>query len=72
MAAGAQAVHRHAADAVGQPGQQRSHAGHVAVVLAGLVGAAEVHLFYFVGVNARAGDDLFDDQGGQVIGPHVG
>ena len=41
---GAEAVHRHAADAVGQTGEQRGEPRDVAVVLARLVGAAEPHV----------------------------
>ncbi len=39
---------------VGQPGQQHRHARHVAVVLAGLVGAAEVHLVHLLARHAGA------------------
>ena len=40
----AQPVDRHSRDLLGQPGEQQRHASHVAIVLAGLVGAAEVDL----------------------------
>ena len=40
---GAQPVDRHAGNGVRQPGEQQRHARDIAVVLAGLIGAAEKH-----------------------------
>ncbi len=55
-----------------QPGEQDGHAGHVAVVLAGLVGGAEDHLVDLLGRDSGAADGLADDQGGEVVGPYGG
>ena len=65
----AQPVHRHARDRDGQPGQQRAHARDVAVVLAGLVGAAEEDLVDRAG-SGRCARRRRDDVGGQVVGAH--
>ena len=51
----------------GQPGQQERHARHVAVILPGLVGAAQVDFFHQRRVELVAFDDGFDYQRGQVV-----
>ena len=56
QAGGAEAVDGGAGDALREPGQQRRHPRHVAVVLAGLVGGAEVDVDDPLGVDAAALD----------------
>src|SRR3954447_20730969 len=63
---GAEPVHRAAGDRVGQPGEQGGHAGDVAVVLAGLVGVAEVDVVDQRRVDFGALNDGLEDQRGQV------
>ena len=56
-----------------QAGQQRRHARHVAVVLAGLVGAAEDHLVQRGPVHCgMPRHQRRDRQRGQVVGAHAG
>ena len=67
----AQAVHRHARDLHRQPGQQQSHASHVAVVLSRLVGVPEEHF-----VDRRRVDLVALHRGGhhprgEVVGTHA-
>src|SRR5690606_23949643 len=69
--AGAKAVHGHPADRVGQAGQQRAHAGHIAVVLAGLIGTAEIDFFNYRRIDTRPGDQFLDYERGQIIRPRV-
>ena len=53
----------------GNPGEQQSHAGDVAVVLAGLVGAAENHVVDGAPVDAGiALHQRLEGQGRQVVG----
>ena len=66
----AQPVDGLAGDLDRQPGQQRGHARHVAVVLARLVGAAEDHVLDARGIDARLVDGGPDDQRGQVVRAH--
>src|SRR6202035_2624716 len=69
----AQPVDGDAGDRIRQPGQQKRHAGDVAIVLAGLVGTAEEHF-----VEPRpiglfvAGDQRLDRHRGQVVGAYLG
>jgi hypothetical protein len=69
QAAAAQPVDRQAADLDRQPGQQSGHSGDVAVVLAGLVGAAEDHVLDDRRVDARTLDEGSDDGRGKIVGP---
>ena len=66
----AEAVQRHARDGLRQAGQQRAHARDVAVVLAGLVRAAEVDVLDLAGVDACALDRRRDRDAGEVVGAH--
>ena len=69
---GTQAVEGHAGNGVRQPGQQRGHARHVAVVFTGLVGAAEKYFVDFVPVHIRvAFDQRLDRRCRQIIGAHA-
>ncbi len=56
----------------GKPGEQRAHARDVAVVLAGLVGAAEQHVVDRRRVGAGAAHDLADDDRAQIVRAHAG
>ena len=58
---------------VRQPGQQQRHARDIAVVLAGLVGAAEEHFVEPrpVGLGV-AGDQRLDRHRGEIVGAHLG
>ena len=69
---GAEPVDRHARDAVGQPGEQRREPRHVAVVLAGLVRAAEPDVLDLGRVDARALDRRGDRERGEVVRAHAG
>ena len=53
----------------GKPGEQQRHPRDVAVVLAGLVGAAEDDVLDERRVDAGAVDEPAQDRGGQVVGP---
>src|SRR6185369_15133854 len=66
--AGAKAVRRDARHAVRQAGEQGAHAGDVAVVLARLVGAAEIDLLDGVGSDAGLFHRGPDDVPGQIVG----
>jgi len=56
-----------------QVGQQRGHPGDVAVVLAGLVGAAQDHVVQGVPVDrGQSVGQAAQDVGGQVVGPYGG
>ncbi len=69
----AQAVDRRAGDVVRQPREQGGHARDVAVVLAGLVGAAEDHVVDHLRRQVRrARQDLPDDERRQVVGADLG
>ncbi|MNZ82899.1 hypothetical protein D3C78_1016110 [compost metagenome] len=72
-ARGAEAVQGHTRHAVRQACQQQRHARDVAVVFAGLVGAAEEHLVQQIPLHLRVAlDQRLDRYGGQVIGTHAG
>jgi len=62
-------VHRQPADLDRQPGHESGHPGDVAVVLTGLIGAAEDHVLDLEGVYARSLDQGSDDGRGEVVGP---
>ena len=69
----AQPVDGDAGNAVRQAGQQQRHAGDVAIVLAGLVGAAEEHFVEPRPVDlVVAGDQRLDRHRGQVVGAYLG
>ena len=73
QAGGAQAVERDPRDLHRQSRQQRRHPCHVAVVLAGLVGAAEHDVVDGGPVNLRVPRcQLADDMRGQVVRPYAG
>src|SRR5690606_11342256 len=72
QARAAQPVHRHAGHADREPRQQRAHAGHVAVVLAGLVGAAEDHVGDVELGYLYALDEGVEGAGRQVVWSHAG
>src|SRR6185312_8150368 len=55
-----------------EAGEQDGHAGDVAVVLAGLVGAAQVDVVDVGGVDADTLDGGRDGDRGQVVGAHAG
>src|SRR5690606_28953374 len=72
-AGGAQPVDGGAGHGLAEPGEQRGHAGDVAVVLAGLVGGTPVDVVHARRVQRRnVGDQAADDGGGEVVGPHRG
>ena len=68
----AQPVDGQPADLDREAGQQDGHPGDVAVVLAGLVRAAEDHVLDQAGVDAGAVDDGPKHQRGEVVGPDAG
>ena len=65
-------VDRHPGDAVRQPGEQRRHARHVAVVFTCLIGCAGVDLVDQCGVDTAARNDLANHLCEQVIRPDIG
>jgi hypothetical protein len=67
---GAEPVHGHAGDRLGQPGKQRGHPRDVAVVLAGLVRGAEVDVLDVGRVDSGALDRRRDRDRGEIVGPH--
>jgi hypothetical protein len=72
-AGGAQPVHGDAGDPVRQPGQQQRHACDIAVVLAGLVGAAEKDFIQPRPVGlCIAGDQRLERDRGEIVGPYFG
>ena len=71
-ARGAEPVDGDAADRVGQAREQRREARHVAVVLAGLVRAAEPDVLDLGGVDAGALDGGGDRERGEVVRAHGG
>ena len=66
--AGTEAVKGDARYVVGQSGQQGGHARHVAVILAGLVGAAKIHFLDLIGINTGILDGCLNNQCAQVVG----
>jgi hypothetical protein len=56
----------------GQSRQQNSHASHIAVILAGLVGTAQDHLFDQGRVQIVTFHECLKNQGSQVIWPDGG
>ena len=67
----AEPVDGHARDRLRQPREQRGHARDVAVVLAGLVRAAEVDVFDLAGGDSGARDRLCDHERREVVRPHA-
>src|SRR3546814_10130476 len=68
-AGAAEAIERDAARRVGKAGEQPGHAGEVAIVLAGLVGAAEDDVVAVGPVHTRlAVDQRLDRDGGEIVG----
>jgi hypothetical protein len=66
----AQPVEGHAGHMLGETGQQHGHARHVAVVLAGLVGAAQVDLLHQGRVETGSLNNSLEGNRGQVVRPH--
>jgi hypothetical protein len=64
----AQPVDREPADLDRQSGEEQRHPRDVAIVLAGLVGAAEDHVLDESRVDAALVEDAADCRGGQVVG----
>ena len=60
-------VDRAAGHRVGQSGQERGHAGHVAIVLTGLVRGPEVDVRNPGRVDSGSADGLGDHEGGKII-----
>ena len=72
-AGGAEPVQRLAWNRVRKPGKQQRHARDVAVVLAGLVGAAEEDFVHLRPVELGVlGHQRLDRRGGQIVGAHLG
>ena len=69
-AAGAKTVDCDPRHLLRQSGQQRGHAGDIAVVLARLIGAAEIDLLDLRRIDSRPRDRLADNERRQVIRPH--
>ena len=67
----AQTIHRRARNRVRQPGEERCVARHVARVFAGLIGAAEVHVFDLFFVDAGFFDHFGDDVSREIVGTNV-
>ena len=67
----AEAVHRLPGDLDGQSGEERGHPGHVPVVLARLVRAAEDDVLDRRRVDARAVDDGPDGKRRKVVGSDI-
>ena len=65
----AQPIDRLAGDLDRKAGKQRGHAGHVPVVLAGLVGAAEDHVLELARLDARSLDRGLDRDRGKIVRP---
>ena len=68
---GAEPVDRHACDRFRQAREQPGHARDVAIVLAGLVGAAEVHVLDVARLDARALHGRGDRDRREVVGTDV-
>src|SRR3546814_15668219 len=72
-AGAAEAIERDAARRAGKAGEQPGHAGEVAIVLAGLVGAAEDDVVEVGPVHTRiAVDQRLDRDGGEIVGADMG
>ena len=54
----------------GKPGQKRRHAGNIAIILACLIGTAQVYLLDQVSIEMVALDEAADDIRGQIVRPH--
>ena len=67
--AAAQPIHSQSGDLDGQAGQQQGHASDVAVVLAGLVGAAQDDVLDQRRIDPRSVDQSPDHRGRQIVGP---
>ncbi len=63
----AESVDRAAGHRVGQSGQKRGHAGHIAIVLPGLVRGSEVDVRNQVRIDPGSADGLGDHEGGEII-----
>src|SRR5262249_62412638 len=69
----AQPVDGDAGHRVRQPGQEQRHARDIAVVLAGLVGAAEIDVIEPRPIGlAVAGDQRLDRHRGEIVGAYLG
>jgi hypothetical protein len=68
----AEPIHGHARNVLGQASKQDGHARDVAVVLAGLIRAAEVDVFDLAGIDTGAADRLPDDARSEIVGSHIG
>ncbi len=68
----AEAVYRAARHLHGEAGEEEGHAGHVAVVLARLVGAAGVDVLHFLFGDAGAVHEGGEGVGEEVVGAHRG
>ena len=55
----------------GVASNKECHARNVAVVFAGLVGAAQDHVVDVGGADAAPGNDRFEHRGGKVVGAHA-
>ena len=71
-ARGAEPVDGHAGDGLRQPGEQRRHARDVAVVLTGLVRAAEVDVLDLLRRDGGPLDGRGDRERGEIVGAHAG
>ena len=72
-AGGAEPVQGLAGNRLRHAGKQKRHARDVAVVLAGLVGAAEIDLVDLVPVERRVlGHQRLDRGRGEIVGAHLG
>lgn len=58
-------------DLYGKTRQQDRHTGHIAVILARLIGAPENNIFDTTRINIRTFDRFADDERAHVVGPHI-
>ena len=71
-ARGAQPVHGDAGHLLGQTGEQRGHAGDVAVILPRLIRGAEIDVLDLTRRHSGALDGLPDDKRREIVGPLPG
>jgi hypothetical protein len=71
QAGGTQPVHRHAGNGLRETRKQHGHARNVAIVLAGLVRATEVHVLDVAGVHACAPNRFGDHARSEIVRPDV-